>query len=109
MAKALAPKLAVTLDDGQEYTIQTDNRDLVRFDITRGRMKWPPMNHAPMLWVTFLAWSCLHREGKLGANVEKELDRILGVDILDEDGNPVDLDDPDVVDAMSVDPMGLTT
>ena len=105
MARMVAPKMAVVLDDDTEYTIQTDNRDLVRFDITRGRMKWPTMNEAPMLWVTFLAWSCLHREGKLpGQNVEAELDRILAVDLLDEDGNPVDINSPAAAEAVAVDP-----
>lgn len=105
MARMIAPKLAVTLDDSKEYTIQTDNRDMVRFDLTRARQNWPTMGDAPMLWATVLAWSCLSREGVLpGRDVAQELDKIIGVDILDDEGNPVALDDPAVVDALSVDP-----
>lgn len=110
MARMLAPKLSVVLDDDTEYTIQTDNRDMVRFDLTRARQSWPSMQDAPMLWATVLAWSCLSREGKLpGRNVADELDRIVGVEILDENGDPVGFDDPAVVDALSVDPTPTAT
>lgn len=105
MAKMTAPKILVVLDNDNEYTVQTDNRDMVRFDLMRGRKQWPTMQEAPMLWLTFLAWSALSREKELpGADVDKELDRILSVDVVDDEGNVVDLDDPDVADAVSVDP-----
>ena len=105
MARMTAPKILVVLDNDREYTVQTDNRDMVRFDLMRGRKQWPTMQEAPMLWLTFLAWSALSREKELpGADVDKELDRILSVDVVDDDGNVVDLDDPDVADAVSVDP-----
>ena len=105
MARMVAPKMAVVLDDDTEYTIQTDNRDLVRFDLIRGRHKWPTLQDAPKLWATVIAWSCLAREGKLpGQNVEAELDRILAVDLLDEDGNPVDINSPAAAEAVAVDP-----
>lgn len=104
MARMVSPRLLVTLDDGNEYDIQTDNRDMVRFDLLKGRKQWPSMQDAPLLWITVLAWSCLHREGKLPGDVEKALDQIVAVEALDEDGNPVDLDDPAVAEAVSVDP-----
>ena len=104
MARMVSPRLLVTLDDGNEYDIQTDNRDMVRFDLLKGRKQWPSMQEAPMLWVTVLAWSCLARESKLPEDVEKGIDRILAVEALDEDGNVVDLDDPAITEAVSVDP-----
>lgn len=104
MARMVSPRLLVTLDDGNEYDIQTDNRDMVRFDLLKGRKQWPPMQEAPMLWVTVLAWSCLAREHKLSEDVEKGIDRIVAVEALDEDGNVVDLDDPAIAEAVSVDP-----
>lgn len=104
MARMVSPRLLVTLDDGNEYDIQTDNRDMVRFDLLKGRKQWPSMQEAPMLWVTVLAWSCLARENKLAEDVEKGIDRIIAVEALDEDGNVVDLDDPAIAEAVSVDP-----
>lgn len=104
MARMVSPRLLVTLDDGNEYDIQTDNRDMVRFDLLKGRKQWPSMQEAPMLWVTVLAWSCLARESKLPEDVEKGIDRIIAVEALDEDGNVVDLDDPAIAEAVSVDP-----
>ena len=104
MARMVSPRLLVTLDDGNEYDIQTDNRDMVRFDLLKGRKQWPSMQEAPMLWVTVLAWSCLARENKLAEDVEKGIDRIIAVEALDEDGNVVDLDDPAIAEVVSVDP-----
>ena len=104
MARMVSPRLLVTLDDGNEYDIQTDNRDMVRFDLLKGRKQWPSMQEAPMLWVTVLAWSCLAREKKVTDEVEKGIDRIIAVEALDEDGNVVDLDDPAIAEAVSVDP-----
>ena len=104
MARMVSPRLLVTLDDGNEYDIQTDNRDMVRFDLLKGRKQWPSMQEAPMLWVTVLAWSCLARENKLAEDVEKGIDKIIAVEALDEDGNVVDLDDPAIAEAVSVDP-----
>lgn len=104
MARMVSPRLLVTLDDGNEYDIQTDNRDMVSFDLNKGRKGWPSMQDAPMLWVTVLAWSCLARENKLTDNVEKGINQIIAVEALDEDGNVVDLDDPAIAEAVSVDP-----
>lgn len=111
MARMVSPRLLVTLDDGIEYDIQTDNRDMVRFDLLKGRKQWPSMQEAPMLWVTVLAWSCLAREGKIpqDVGVEKGIDRIIAVEALDEDGNVVDLDDPAIAEAVSVDPTKMAS
>lgn len=105
MAQMIAPRLRVLLDDDTEYEIQTDNRDLIRFDLTRGRKQWPTMQDAPMLWASFLAWSCLAREQKIpGVNVEAELDRLISVEVLDVDGQPVAVTDPAVAEAITVRP-----
>lgn len=66
--KLTAPRIRVVLDaagDGTltEYEVQTDNRDAVRWDMTRGREHWPAMMDAPMLWATFMAWSAMNRAG----------------------------------------------
>lgn len=61
-----APRIRVILDDAgtlTEYEVQTDNRDAVRWDMTRGRENWPAFTDAPMLWATFMAWSAMNRAG----------------------------------------------
>ena len=58
-----APLVRVVLADGGTYEVQCANPDLVRFDMTRGRMHWPAAQEAPMLWLTFIAWAASKREG----------------------------------------------
>jgi len=59
------PRIEVTLDDGEVLVVQTHNADLVRWDRTAAKHGWPGFQAAPFLWVTFLAWSALRREGKI--------------------------------------------
>lgn len=67
-----SPRLRVLLeqpdtDDLAEYTVQTDNRDMVRWDRYHAQRKWPSAQDGPMLWTQFLAWSALGRGGvKIG-------------------------------------------
>ena len=85
MAKLLAPVVVVTLeqdgsDDYLELTVQTDNRDAVQWDIVRARKEWPAGQDAPMLWMTFLAWSALHRTGQIKTEkVEEFIARCVNV------------------------------
>lgn len=93
MAKLITPRLAVTVlegDDEVEYTVQTDNRDAVRFDMLRGRKGFPGMDEAPILWMSVLAWSALNRAGKIGADVEKAIaEQFLAVVPVDADDNEI--------------------
>jgi len=57
-----APLVRVTLAHGEVYDVQTANPDLVRFDMTRGRMHWADAREIPFLWMTFVAWSAMKRE-----------------------------------------------
>lgn len=85
MTKLISPRVIVTLEqpNGQlrEYTVQTDNRDGVRWDLLRSRKNWPKGSDAPMLWMTVLAWSAMLRSGEAGieADVEKFIERCLQV------------------------------
>ena len=56
-----APKLRVTLADGQVLELQTQNPDLVRWDLTRPVEKWPTVEDAPFLWMTFIAYCAAKR------------------------------------------------
>jgi hypothetical protein len=53
----------VVLEDDTEHVVRIDNRDYVRFDLTRTRQKWPSGSDAPFLFQTFLAWSAMKRAG----------------------------------------------
>lgn len=87
------PRCRVVLEDDAgeltEYVVQTSNRDAVRFDITRGRKGWPAVNDAPMLWMTFCAWSAMSRGKDTGLKLDEFLDACVEVQAIDADGNPI--------------------
>ena len=78
-------------DDTVEYTIQADNRDMVRFDLIRARKQWPSSSDAPILWATVIAYFALLRSGEITATetVEQFIDRAVNVTYLKDDGTPV--------------------
>lgn len=84
------PRLRVQLENADgtvaEYDVQTDNRDAVRFDLTRVRLGWPDGQSAPVLWMTFQAWSALKRSGIDVGKVDAFMDRCLSVQPLNDDG-----------------------
>ncbi len=86
-----SPRLAVVLEKPDrtlvEIITQTDNRDAVRWDMTRGRKNWPSMQDAPLLWMTFLAWSALARSGDFTGTFEQFNDVALSLRGVDADGN----------------------
>lgn len=85
MHEMITPRIRITLDDGMEHDVQTDNRDAVRFDMLRARMGWPSMSDAPVLWATVMAWSALARAGKMPTTcVADQLDRIVSVEPLED-------------------------
>lgn len=60
--KLTTPRLRVTLGDDTQVEVQTTNSDLVRWDMTRAKQRWPSdPREAPFLWLTFLAWAALKR------------------------------------------------
>jgi hypothetical protein len=106
MANLAAPIVRVTLEDGDnlsEYVVQTDNRDNVAWDMTRGRKKWPQFNEAPFLWLTFLAWSAMRRGGDTSLSVDDFLERCVSAQAVKQDGTAVSAEDAAAED-ISVDP-----
>ena len=91
--------LAVELEqpgtnDTIEYTIQADNRDMVRFDLIRSRKQWPASSDAPMLWATVIAYFALLRSGSIAdETVEQFIDRAVSVTSVKEDGTAVTVED----------------
>ena len=61
--KLSTPRLRIVLGDDSELVVQATNADLVKYDMTRARQKWPAAQDAPFLWLTFVAWHALRRTG----------------------------------------------
>lgn len=70
------PRYDVTLEDADghrtQQRVQVLNVDLVRYDRTAAKHGWPKGLDAPMLWVTFLAWSAMKREGLIDKDMTWE-------------------------------------
>lgn len=61
--KLKVPKVHVIMEDGRTWDVQTDNRDMIRWDENAGKRGWPDPSKAPFLWLTFIAWAALRRQG----------------------------------------------
>lgn len=76
-------------DDVLEMDVQTDNRDMIQWDVTRARRDWPQGKDAPALWLTFLAWHALHRTGGTTLQLDGFLAACIDVSGIDRDGETV--------------------
>ena len=85
-AVLVCPRLIVVLENGAEMDVQGTNRDLVRWDRTRAARKWPKHDEAPFLWMTFVAWAALNREGTYPGNFDQFDAECLSVRTVDADG-----------------------
>ena len=104
MANLSTPKIRVELEtpgteEITEYLVQTDNRDMVAFDLTRSRKNWPSMADGNVFWINFLAHHALSKRGGVAITFEDFLARAVSVTPVDEDG-----EDADLADAGSADP-----
>jgi len=79
--RLVAPRVLVIRDGEEPLEVQTDNRDLLAWEKTRVRHKWPKFDEAPFQWLTFLAWSAARRSGQLenGLTYEKWEGSVLSV------------------------------
>lgn len=60
------PRLRVILADDSVLEVQVTNADLVRWDMTRQKQRWPTdVREAPFLWLTFVAWCALRRTSSI--------------------------------------------
>ena len=94
LPRLATPRLVVTMDDGAVHEIQTYNRDMLAWDRTRARRQWPLADQAPFVWLTFLAWTALSREGQITKMTLDEFEeRALEVRaVQDEDGGEAGAD-----------------
>lgn len=66
------PRVHVVMMDGAEWDAQTYNPDLLAYERTATKHKWPPANESPVQWMTFVAWKAGLREGHLAPGVTWE-------------------------------------
>jgi hypothetical protein len=72
-AKLSNPRVAVVLADGSQWEVQTLNMDMLRWERTASKHKWPEFRTIPVWWMTFLAWSAGQREGMIPQSVSWEV------------------------------------
>jgi hypothetical protein len=81
-----SPRVRVVREGYDDLEIQTANPDLIRWDETRVKHKWPPFQEAPFLWLTFISWAAARRTGAIPSEHTWEAWRneVLDVDNLDK-------------------------
>lgn len=85
------PHVLVVMADGTEHDVQTESPDMVLFDLERARRKWPPIQEAPFLWLSYLAFSKLKRSGvEVGRSFEEWMLKTSKVQNLDTSGDESD-------------------
>lgn len=100
--KLTLPRVRVIREGHDPLEIQVTNPDLLRWDTTRGRHRWPTMKEAPHLWMTFVAWSAAVRTGATSDRWEVFRDAILEVSTAgsDTDADAFDYGDDDDVEGV---------
>lgn len=85
--KLSTPHVLVKRTEGDPLDVQTTNADLVLWDKTRFRHKWPTVGDAPFLWLTFIAWAAARRSGAIPPDLTYEAweASTLEVEALDDD------------------------
>ena len=82
-----SPRIQVLREGQEPIELQTDNRDLVLWDQTRARHKWPKFDDAPFMWLTFLSWAAARRTGAINSDhtYERWRDEVLEVTTADDE------------------------
>jgi len=91
-----SPRVRVLRDGFDPVEIQTDNRDLILWDSTRIRHKWPKFEDAPFLWLTFISWAAARRTGAIVPEHKFETwrDEVIEVVALSDDDEDDDAGTP---------------
>lgn len=96
------PRIRVILLGAEDkpLDVQAINADMIRWDETRFKHKWPPMAEAQMLWVTFIAWAAAVRGGAIPVDFTWERWKVeaLSVQALDDDDDETGSPTPPGVD-----------
>jgi len=90
--RLVAPRIRVIREGHDELVVQSDNRDILLWETTRVRHKWPPMTESPFRWMTFLSWAAARRTGAIEASVTYEAweGSVLSVGDTSQDDSTVD-------------------
>ena len=72
-SKLSNPRVHVVMVDGSEWDVQTSNPDLMAYERTAAKHKWPDFQTVPVTWMTFLAWSAGRRAGLIDAGMTWEV------------------------------------
>lgn len=85
--KLNTPRVRVVREGHDDLEVQTTNRELVAWDRTRVRHKWPGTQEAPFLWLTFISWAAARNTGAIPAETKYEAweAEVLEVETLDDD------------------------
>jgi hypothetical protein len=85
--KLTSPRVHVVRDGYDPLDVQTDNRDLVLWDRTRVKHRWPKFDEAPFVWLTFISWAAARRTGaiELGHTYERWESEVVEVTTADDD------------------------
>ena len=94
--KLTSPRVRIMRDGQEDLEIQTDNRDLVLWDRTRAKHRWPKFDEAPFVWLTFLSWAAARRTGAIeaGYTFERWEADVIQVENIDPDEDDDDLGRP---------------
>jgi hypothetical protein len=96
-----APRLRVlrgSLDAPEILEVQTLNPDLIAWDMTRMKHKWPKMEDAPWKWLTFLSWHAARREGRIPSDLSYEVWEASTLEVSNIDAAGEDAEEFEVVD-----------
>jgi len=88
--KLSTPRITVIREGHDNVELQTTNRELVLWDRTRIKHKWPTGQDAPFLWLTFISWAAARRTGAIPADLSYERweAEVLEVETVDDDDEP---------------------
>lgn len=94
--KLRSPRIKVIRDGHEPLEIQADNRDLIAWDMTRAKHKWPKFDDAPFMWLTFTSWHAARRTGAIPPDYtwERWREETLEVTSLDDDDADNELGTP---------------
>lgn len=82
------PELRVVMGDDTEYRVRALNVDLVAWDRHRAKFHEPSPTDAPFVWLNYLAWHVLNREGVFpGTRAEFEVAAVEVSSATDEDAD----------------------
>jgi hypothetical protein len=79
--KITSPRVSIVREGMDPLEVQTANPDLVLWDMTRVKHRWPKFDEAPFLWLTFISWAAARRTGAIepAYTFERWRDEVLDV------------------------------